>query len=157
MDQLLGHPEIDPQRIGLFGASQARWYMPVVAQTTPEVGFMVVITGGPTPVGFQNRFEELTRIQGLSPAEAEAQLGLLSDFTDPLGFNPIPILESLDIPMLYLFGDADVGGPLQANLVVIDQLAAGGVDVGYKVYQGAGHALPGVDIWPDVANWLGNN
>ncbi len=154
MNQLLNHARIDPQRIGLFGSSQAQWYMPLVAEATPEVRFMVVITGGVAPVGFQNRYEEMTRLEGKSPAEAEAALGLLSDFTGPLGFDPLPILSSVNIPLLYLFGGADVAGPLQANLVVIDELAAGGVDVEQKVYPGAGHLLPGVDFWPDVADWL---
>jgi hypothetical protein len=90
--------------------------MPVVAQATAAVGFMVVITGGVAPVGFQNRYEELTRLDGLSQEEAEAELGLLSDFTGPLGFNTIPILETLGIPLLYLFGGNDEFGPLRANL-----------------------------------------
>lgn len=154
MNQLLAHPRIDPRGIGLFGASQARWYMPLVGQATLEVGFMVVVTGGVAPVGFQNRYEELTRIDGLSPEEAAMQLGALSDFTGPLGFNPLPLLASADIPMLYLFGGSDATGPLGADLVVIDQLFAGGVDIQSKVYHNAGHLLPGVDFWPDVEDWL---
>jgi pimeloyl-ACP methyl ester carboxylesterase len=128
--------------------------MPVVAQATPEVQFMVVITAGVAPVGFQNRYEKLTRVDGLSRDEAEVELGLLRDFTGPLGFNAIPILEALDIPLFYLFGEDDQGGPLQANLVRINGLVANGADLEVKVYGGAGHLLPGVDIWPDIASWL---
>ncbi len=154
LDQLLTDPRIDRQRIGLVGASQARWYMPVVAQETPEVTFIVVITGGVVPVGFQNRYEELTRIDGLSPDEAEAELGLLSNFNGRFGFNPIPILEVLDIPVLYLLGGDDRTGPLQANIVATIDLIANGVDLQVKTYDGAEHLLPGVDFWPDVASWL---
>lgn len=154
LDPLLTDPRIDSQRIGLVGASQAYWYMPVVAEATPQVRFVVVITGGVLPVGFQVRYEELTRIEGRSPEEAAAELGLLSDFDGPLGFNAIPILENLDIPLLYLFGGNDRGIPLQANLAMIDELVGGGADLAVQVYDGAGHLLPGVDFWPDVASWL---
>ena len=128
--------------------------MPVVAQATPEVGFMVVITGGVLPVGFQNRYEELTRIDGLSQEEAEQELGLFTDFTGEPGFNQLPILEQLGIPMLYLLGGADTGGPRGANLAAMEDLISHGVDLEVTVYEGAGHVLPGVDFWPDVASWL---
>lgn len=154
LDQLLTDPRIDRERIGLVGASQASWYMPVVAEATPEVGFMVVITGGVLPVGFQIRYEELTRIEGLTPDEAEAQLGLLSDFEGALGFDPIPILENLNTPLMYLLGGADRTGPLQANIVATVVLIAGGVDLQVETYDGAEHVLPGVNFWPDVAGWL---
>ena len=155
LDQMLTEfRRIDPQRIGLFGVSQANWYMPVVAEATPEVRFMVVVTGGVLPVGFQLRYEELKHVDGLSKEEAEAELGLLSDFDGPLGFNAIPIIQDLDIPMLHLLGGNDQLAPLQANLVVIDELKAGGVDLEVMVYDGAAHALPGVDFWPDLGNWL---
>ncbi len=115
---------------------------------------MVVVTGGVLPVGMQNRYEELTRIDGLSQEEAEAVLGLLDDFTGELGFNQIPILERLGIPMLYLRGGADPGGPRGANLAAMEDLVAAGVDLEVIVYEGAGHLLPEIDFWPDVAEWL---
>ena len=115
---------------------------------------MVVVTGGVLPVGFQLRYEELKHVDGLSKEEAEAELGLLSDFDGPLGFNAIPIIKDLDIPMLHLLGDNDQLGPLQANLVAIEELTAGGANMEVMVYNGADHGLPGVDFWPDLANWL---
>ncbi len=154
LDRMLADPRIDTQRIGLFGVSQANWYMPVVAEATPEVRFMVVVTGGVLPVGFQLRYEELKHVDGLSKEEAEAELGLLSDFDGPLGFNAIPIIKDLDIPMLHLLGGNDQLGPLQANLVVIEELIAGAADLEAMVYDGADHGLPGVDFWPDLGNWL---
>jgi len=152
--ELLADSRIDRERIGLVGASQATWYMPVVAEATPEVGFMVVITGPVLPVGFQNRYEELTRFEGLSQEEAELQLGLLSDYEGPLGFNPIPILEDLDIPMLYLLGGEDPASPRQANIVATEELKADGADVEYVVYAEGTHLLPDVEFWSDVAAWL---
>ena len=128
--------------------------MPVVADERPSVRFIVVVTGGVLPVGMQLRYEELTRIDGLSQEEAEAVLGLLADFTGPLGFNQIPILERLGIPMLYLLGGADPFGPRGANLAAMEDFGAAGVDLEVRVYEGGEHVLPGIDFWPDVTNWL---
>ena len=153
LDRLLVEPRIDHERVGLVGASQATWYMPLVAQATPEVGFMVVITGGVAQVGFQNRYEELTRIDGLSQEAAEAQLGLLSDFDEALGFSAIPILETIDIPLLYLLGADDRAGPREANLAAIEEPRAGGAEIEVRVYDGGEHLLPDIDFWPDVARW----
>ncbi len=154
LDRLLADSRIDLTRVGLFGASQANWYMPVVADARPAVGFMVVVTGGVLPVGMQLRYEELTRIDGLSQEEAEAELGLLADFTGELGFNQIPILERLGIPMLYLLGGADPLLPRGANLAAMEDLVAAGVDLEFIVYEGGEHVLPGIDFWPDVTGWL---
>lgn len=154
LHQLLADSRIDRERIGLVGASQATWYMPVVAQATPEVRFMVVITGPVLPVGFQNRHEEMKRFEGLSQEEAELRLGPLSEYKGNLGFNPTPILENLDIPMLYLLGAEDPASPRQENIVATEALRAEGADVEFVVYPDGEHLLPGIDFWPDVAAWF---
>lgn len=154
LHELLADPRVDRERIGLVGASQATWYMPVVAEAMPEVRFMVVITGPVLPVGFQNLYEELTRIRELSQEEAELQIGLLSEYAGLLGFNAIPILENLDIPMLYLLGGGDPVSPRRANVVATEALKAEGADVEFVVYAEGAHLLPDVDFWPDVAAWF---
>ena len=152
LDALLPDPRIDRERVGLFRASQSAWYMPVVAAATPDVRFMILITGGVAPVGFQNTYEFLTRIAGLPPAEAG--LGPLRDFDGPPGFRAIPILEELGIPLLYLLGGDDRGVPLDGNLAAMRELAANGAHLEFQVYDVGGHVLPDVDIWPAVARWL---
>ena len=37
-------PDIDPKRIGLWGASQAGWVMPKVARQTPDLCFMIAVS-----------------------------------------------------------------------------------------------------------------
>ena len=60
LQQLLQMPDIDTDRVGLFGVSQATWYMPLVAESAAEVGFMIVLTGGVMPVGINIRYEILS-------------------------------------------------------------------------------------------------
>ena len=154
LDGIAADPRVDGSRLGLFGASQANWYMPVVADERSEVRFMVVVTGGVLPTGMQNAYEVMTRLEGLSQEEAEARLGLLPDFTGELGFSQIPIVERLTIPLLYLLGDADTASPRGANLAAMDDLASGGVDLEYVVYPDGKHLLPGIDFWPDLLDWF---
>jgi len=40
------HPAIDPDRIGLWGISQAGWVMPLVLELRDDIAFMIVISGG---------------------------------------------------------------------------------------------------------------
>lgn len=43
---LTEHPAIDPQRIGLWGISQAGWVMPLAIDQSEEIAFMIVVSGG---------------------------------------------------------------------------------------------------------------
>ena len=46
IDVLVDHPDIDRDRIGLWGISQAGWVMPLALDRTDDVAFMVVVSGG---------------------------------------------------------------------------------------------------------------
>ena len=82
-------PEIDTDRVGLYGVSQANWYMPLVAESATEVGFIIVLTGGVMPVGINVRYEELIHIEGRSIEEAQS---LLKGYSGELGFDQRPPL-----------------------------------------------------------------
>jgi hypothetical protein len=45
-------------------AAYARWYMPLVAESAVEIGFMIVLTGGTMPVGIDIRYEILSIHEG---------------------------------------------------------------------------------------------
>ncbi len=151
LQHLLQMPEIDTDMVGLFGVSQAAWYMPLVAESATEVGFMIVLTGGVMPVGINVRYEELIRIEGRSIEEAQQ---LLEGYSGELGFDPRPHLRALDIPMLYLLGEQDPNGPFRVNRDGIDPLKEEGTDITLLSYSDGVHLLDGIDFWPDVAQWL---
>ncbi len=148
--QLLQMPEIDTDRVGLFGVSQANWYMPLVAESAAEVGFMIVLTGGVMPVGINNRYEELIRIEGRGIEEAQQ---LLEGYSGELGFDQRPHLRALDIPMLYLLGEQDPNGPFRVNRDGIELLKQEGKDITLLSYADGVHGLEGIDFWPDVDQW----
>jgi pimeloyl-ACP methyl ester carboxylesterase len=46
VEVLTEHPSIDPDRIGLWGISQAGWVMPLAIEQAENVAFMIVVSGG---------------------------------------------------------------------------------------------------------------
>jgi len=40
------HPDVDAERIGFWGISQAGWVMPLALELTDSVAFMIVVSGG---------------------------------------------------------------------------------------------------------------
>jgi len=144
-------PSIDAGRLGLFGVSQANWYMPLVAETHPAVGFMAVLGGGVVSVGLNNHYEALTSYDPANIAIAEAAL---ADFDGQHGFDPAPHVRELEVPMLYLLGSLDANGPPHVNAQAIRDMSDDGVPIEVVVYDGAGHLLEEQDFWRDVEPWL---
>ena len=151
LQQLLQMPEIDTDRVGLYGMSQAMWYMPLVAEGAAKVGFMIVLTGGVMPVGINIRYEILSIHEGRGVEESQQ---LLEAYSGELGFDQRPGLRALDIPMLYLLGEQDPNVPLRVNRDGIELLKDEGKDITLVTYANGVHALDGIDFWPDVAQWL---
>ena len=148
------HEEIFPDRVAVFGVSQAAWYMPLVASEIDEVQFMIVVSGGLTPVGPQNFWEFQVRINGQDPFAAET-LEIWRTYDGPTGFDQRPLVRDLDRPMLYLLGDADPVFPVQPFRDEVELLQASGADITFRLYPQGGHGLNDIDFWDDVADWLG--
>lgn len=65
--------EIDTNRIGLWGLSQAGWVMPLALESNPDIAFMVVVSGGGEDSIDQMAFQISKQLacEGLSAADAE--------------------------------------------------------------------------------------
>jgi len=85
--QLRQHPRIDPRRIGVWGVSQAGWFIPVLADRTPGLAFAIVLTGGgstPREVELFMHRETLDRGNASAEDRADAER-LLAAYFDWLG------------------------------------------------------------------------
>lgn len=81
---LKSRPEIDPQRIGLRGASQAGWILPIAAARSSGVAQLILISpAGVTPYQ-QIVYDVRTDLEdaGYAPAEVERALVLLRSGLD---------------------------------------------------------------------------
>ncbi|WP_454198907.1 alpha/beta hydrolase family protein [Nocardia sp. Marseille-Q1738] len=66
-------PGIDPQRIGLWGASQAGWVMPEVAVRLPELRFVIAVSPAVNWLR-QGRYHLLAQLDDATPAEVQAEV-----------------------------------------------------------------------------------
>jgi pimeloyl-ACP methyl ester carboxylesterase len=84
---LKSEPNIDPTRIGLWGVSQAGWVAPVAASRSPDVAFLMLVSGGgATPLesemfSYQGEFQRA----GLTPVETAQATEILDAYFAYLG------------------------------------------------------------------------
>lgn len=147
---LRSRPEIDRNRIGLAGVSQAGWIVPLAAAKT-QPAFMLLIVGPTVSLGVENFYSVIVEITN---APVEEGYRRLPSFPGPHGFDPRPVLESLNVPGLWLLGGEDRSIPTPATVAILDQLIASGKPYKHVVFPGIGHNLP--PSWPDIEQWLAN-
>jgi dienelactone hydrolase len=146
---LKSRPEIQASRIGLMGVSQAGWIMVSAAATSPDVAFVVASVGSPMPVA-TNTFFEGQRERPIDEAYAA-----LAAYGGPAGWDPMPRLRGLKIPVLWFLAEEDRLVPTRVAAPRLRALREEGRRVTLHVYPG-GHEVGGrVDLWEqDLAAWL---
>jgi pimeloyl-ACP methyl ester carboxylesterase len=147
---LRARPEIDPHRIGLAGVSQAGWIVPIAAAKS-RPAFMVLLVGPTVSVGIEGFY---SRIVEDTSAPVEEGYEQLPSFTGFDGFDPKPVLETLNVPGLWLLGGQDRSIPTPATVAILDQLIASGRPYSHVVFPGFGHNLGGAPYWPEIDRWL---
>ena len=143
-------PEIDPNRIGLAGVSQAGWIVPLAA-VNARPAFMVLLVGPTVSVGIEGFY---SRIVEETNAPVEEGYKELPSFNGFHGFDPKPVLETLNVPGLWLLGGEDRSIPTPATVAILDQLIASGRPYAHVVFPGFGHNLGGAPYWPEIDRWL---
>ena len=148
---LRAHPSVDKDRVGFAGGSQAGWIIPVAATMVPEARFAVIISGPTISVGRQIYYFDLA--DGTTATHAELSAALAA-YAGPDGFDPLATLESVGLPILWLYGGQDRAVPTPESVAILRTL----VDTKqkpftWKIYPTAGHQLA-VDFWPAVDAWL---
>jgi pimeloyl-ACP methyl ester carboxylesterase len=141
-------PEINPDRIGFAGVSQAGWVIPLAAKKTPTA-FMLLIVGPTVSYGIESFYSSI--VEGTN-APLEDGYNALPSYAGPHGFDPKPVLESLNVPGLWLLGGVDRSIPTPATVAILDQLIASGKPYKHVVFPALGHNVP--PSWPDIEQWL---
>jgi pimeloyl-ACP methyl ester carboxylesterase len=141
-----------------MGISQAGWIIPLAASKSADVAFAISLSGPTCTLGQELYYSELTE-EGISLQEAS---DMARDYTGPHGFDPLPSLQKLDVPGLWLLGGQDSSIPVPLTIENLDSLVADhGKDFSYFVYPNMNHGLRDVDntgqMYPvlyDALNWL---
>lgn len=147
---LRSRAEIDPQRIGLAGVSQAGWIIPLAAQKS-HPAFMLLLVGPTVSVGIETFYSRIVEETNAPVEEGYKQLPSFDGFH---GFDPKPVLEALEVPGLWLLGGEDRSIPTPATVAILDQLIATGKPYSRVVFPGFGHNLGGAPFWPEIDQWL---
>ena len=138
---LRDHKDINPDQIGLWGVSQAGWILPIVATEVKNIKFSILISGPTVKTGEENVYSRLT-------GDTEGQLLLTQKEVSKIiaeegqyGFDPLPYLEEMQMPGLWLLGEKDESIPIPETVNNLEKLISKGRKFKYHVFPGANHGL----------------
>jgi pimeloyl-ACP methyl ester carboxylesterase len=144
LNALRARRDVDRRRIGIIGASQAGWVVPLAATRFGHtLAFTAMVDAPAVSYGEEQLYSNLTGEEGgtpsgLSPGEIEQRL----DEAGPSGFNPRPYLARLTSPGLWLYGGQDLSQPTRRSVAVLDDLKRTRArKFTTRVFEQAGHGL----------------
>jgi len=162
---LRAQPGVDPDRVGYWGHSEGGWVTPLATTRDPRAAFLVTVGANGGPPLAQQSWAERIKIEhagvtgSLVDAYAYTAYRLISGFgmfPEPY-FDPTPVLRSLQLPVLGIWGDRDIlTPPVESRAAFRAGLdAAGNTHYTLRTIAGADHAVrtsvEGWDRGPDLA------
>jgi uncharacterized protein len=132
--------DVDQQRIGLSGGSQAGWVIALAAAESPTVRFAALQSGPAMSVGRQSVYSALTKDGTVDVTDAQIRAAL--DGVPDSGFDPRPDLAGLTIPLLWQLGTVDRRMYMPETLANLAAITASGThDFTIRTYPGGAHSL----------------
>lgn len=130
--------------IGLVGASQAGWIIPIVANINPLVEFMVLFSSPTITTLEQLRFQFYTngRMDFWDHHTEEDAREHIKNDPDKYHFkatDPKESLKTLSIPGLWLYGEKDIQIPVKMCIEHLDALKLNDKPFEYVLFPGLGH------------------
>jgi uncharacterized protein len=171
---LRAHPEVDPDAVGLWGRSEGGWVVPLAANRSEEVAFIVLVgASGVSPARQVSWFlENQLRYLGISGSMVEAvsrtgirvQVG--TDGFAEAYHDAVESLERLRQPVLAMWGEKDrVVPPAESARIVQGALERGGnerytirfiPDADHGLYSSPDGFVPGDAPAPEYPETVGS-
>ena len=150
--------------IGLIGASQAGWIIPLTAEKNKKVNFMAIFSGALITVKEQLRFQFYTNGNSNfwdTHTEEDARKHTMNDpdryqFIDT---DPLDVLSKLSIPGLWIFGGKDIQVPVNLSIEHLNTLKSKGKRYEYKLFPTLGHNTAfskSEEPMKEVIGWMKN-
>ena len=145
--------------IGLVGASQAGWIIPIVANKNPLVEFMVLFSCPTITTLEQLRFQFYTNGRTdfwESHTEEETREHIKND-PDRYQFkatDPKDVLKTLSIPGLWLFGEKDIQIPVKMCIEHLNTLKLKNNSFEYLLFPSLGHNTNKKEPIDIAVNWI---
>ena len=105
--------QIDPKRVGLFGDSQAGWIIALAAARESAVRWAVAVVGPTVTVGESDQWGRLAGQSQSPPLGTRAAMLAQVRQAGPSGFDPLPYLRTLSVPVLWTYGSDDRNVPTE--------------------------------------------
>lgn len=167
---LLTRPEIDAQKIGLIGYSQAGWVIPLAMSQSQNISFFIILSGPVASTAHDSKFNAYTSGGNSSSAQYDDAFitQQLRDFS-PSGFDPLPVIAELDQKGLWLWGSVDKTVPATFCAENLQKIIDTGKDnFSYQIFPNGDHGLnesqngyfteipysPRVLFYSALADWL---
>jgi pimeloyl-ACP methyl ester carboxylesterase len=145
--------------IGLIGASQAGWIIPIVANKNPLVAFMVLFSSPTITTLEQLRFQFYTNGRTefwTNHTEEDAREHIKND-PDKYQFkatDPKETLKTLSIPGLWLFGEKDIQIPVKMCIEHLNTLKLKNKPFEYVLFPSLGHNTNKTEPINIAINWI---
>lgn len=138
---LRSRPEVDPNRVGLWGLSQGGWVGSYAAARSPAVAFAILVSGGAASAGEEAVFSDLTGDGVRIRRETEPEVARALAAAGADGWDPDPVLRAIGAPVLFLHGENDTSLPPLTSHRRIERLRAEGKRFTNVLFAGAEHQL----------------
>ncbi len=130
--------------IGLCGASQAGWIIPLAATKNAKVKFMAIFSGALITVKEQLRFQFYTNgnvnfWDTHTEEDARKHIANDPDKYEFIDTDPRAVLAKVAVPGLWIFGGKDIQVPVKLSMEHLDALMAKGKRYEYKLFPALGH------------------
>lgn len=160
LNTLSNHPALEGVPLGLTGISQAGWIVPLAAEKSNTVNFMVLWSGPVCSVSEEDIFSKYTadldgkRVPGYAEAlNARKTKYIWPDFLGK-DSDPNESLAKLNIPGLWIFGENDGSIPVDLSIQNLKKLRNAGHGYDYVLFSALGHNnMP--ETFATVTDWIG--
>jgi hypothetical protein len=119
VDYLKKHPNIQKEKIGLLASSQGAWVASAVHKLTGDIGFIINYSGGVASVGESDYYDEIMDDASISIQEGNSKV---NKFKGIIGFNPLPTIKKIEIPVLWIYGELDNSHPGRHDISVLKRM-----------------------------------
>ena len=134
-------PEVDANKIGLFGFSQGGWVVPNAASRSNKVAFTIVGSGGGVSIFEEDVYSHITGDEACERSDlSETEIDDLMANITPGGYNPYEDLTTMTQPAYWYYGEDDTSHPVRQvkrNLTEIQQTY--GKNWQIQIFENANH------------------
>ncbi len=160
LELLESHVDIENNRIGVLGSSQGAWVNSLVFRKSSALDYIIMASGGVAPTGIERLYCSLTDDPNITIDSATAEL---YNYTGPLGFDPRPIINTMTLPVLWIYGNEDRSHPVRYDIEMLNNTLQK-PNFTLLVYLNTDHELLDVNtrMFPDkffdnIGDWLMDN